>query len=99
MFIAPVKENSEGIVSIFNGDKAYFRFVNWRTPVSSVVVEAAGSGKVEIYIDNDNNFIGELYIENGSVVKTSLKGVTGYHEIILKFECVSNLEIYSLCFK
>jgi len=98
VYISPLKNGYEGLTNIKEGDSALYRYVEWENPVYSILVEASGSGEIEIYMDCETEATGSVLVRNGEIVASSFKGSCGKHEIKMKFGKVNSLEVHSICF-
>jgi arabinoxylan arabinofuranohydrolase len=99
VYIAPSKNKFEILTGIKDEDFAIYRYVEWKTPVNDISVEATGSGEIYIYLDDEKKAYGSVTIEEGQLVDCSFQGPFGKHEIKLQFSKVKDLEIKTLFFR
>lgn len=99
IYITPLENGNEVLTGISDGDEAIYRYVNWEKTVNEVEIEATGSGEIKIYLDEEKELSGIVVFNKGNIVSSSFEGSQGKHEIKLKFDKVSNIQVHTLCFK
>ncbi|AJG98226.1 xylosidase [Clostridium beijerinckii] len=98
VYIAPLKNDCEGLTGIRDGDTAIYRYVEWERPTNGVYINATGSGEIIIYLDEEEDPSGSVTVSEGCITSSVFKAYLGKHTIKLKFNKVNNLEVYSLKF-
>lgn len=84
----------EKITHISNQDEAVFRYVKSGDAYSGIKVTATGSGKVNVFMNG--KCAGAVRIEDGRQTAGEIQMEAGEYELMLQFEDVEELEVYSL---
>ena len=91
IYIAPEENGEESLMNISDGDEAVFRYVESTDPYKEIMIEAQGSGTVEIFMDEDP--AGKIRIKDGVQEDTQIDHRQGKHELTLKFMQPEKLEV------
>ena len=78
-------------MNISDGDEAVFRYVESTDPYKEIMIEAQGSGTVEIFMDEDP--AGKIRIKDGVQEDTQIDHRQGKYELTLKFMQPEKLEV------
>ncbi len=87
----------EKLCHIRPGDEAVFRYVTNENDFTGIEITAAGSGMIDIFMDD--KLAGTLEIQKGKACVSALQAPAGTHELRLRFSRSHKLEIYSLSLK
>lgn len=91
IYIAPEENGEESLMNISDGDEAVFRYVESTDPYKEIMIEAQGSGTVEIFMDEDP--AGKIRIKDGVQEDTQIDHRQGKYELTLKFMQPEKLEV------
>jgi hypothetical protein len=80
-----------------NYDSAIFRYTEWEHKMESLKIEAAGSARIELFIDGLSS--GIITVDDGVMSECAVKGSEGKHEISLCFSNVNDFTLYSIQFQ
>lgn len=83
----------EKLTNISEGDEAIFRYVESENGFGQITVEAAGTGKIEVYMSGKS--AGIVEIRNGRQINNEIWVDAGSYELTFKFKEAHELEIYS----
>ncbi len=89
-------EGSEWLTNIEHGDTAVFRYIESPVGFTGVEIEGAGSGRVAIYLNEQQ--VATLELEHGAAKVEFADTMTGNYEVTLKFEHPCGLSVRHLTF-
>ncbi len=84
------------LVNIQHGDKVCFRYVDWKEEPRQVQIKASGNGKIRLLCDGYD--IGTVFIQDGDMIASEIKGPAGTHEIELEFTDTRGLALEGIVF-
>lgn len=97
IYIDVDEEYSEKLTHIADGDEAVFRYVKSESAYQEIEFLAAGSGVVEILMNEKT--VGMIRIEDGKQLDTKICMESGEYELGLRFSEIDGLEIMQLTLK
>lgn len=87
-------KGKEKLTNISAGDEAVFRYVESENGFGQITVEAAGTGKIEVYLAG--KLAGTVEIRDGRQVNNEIHMPAGTCELMLRFCETDKMEVYSL---
>lgn len=84
----------EVLTNIAPGDEAIFRYVKSSQDLRALYVNAKGSGRMEVWMNNQK--AGEIEVRYGQQITSAISMKAGEYELKLRFAEAENLEVYWL---
>lgn len=99
VFSGPDSEGREVLQRIGQGDTAIYRYVQWDTLAETVRIEGRGSGRISVFLDDEERPLVTVLVENGVGHAAQFSGKAGRHCVTLEFAVTDGLELQTISFR